>query len=386
MIFQSLEFTGHKPFNDTLLHGLVRDAEGRKMSKSLGNGVDPIEVIDKYGADSLRYMLSTGTSPGQDLKFSFEKIEASWNFINKIWNASRFALMNMDGMTFEEIDLSHVKEVSDKWILTRLNETIEAVTKLAERYEFGEVGRVLYNFIWDDLCDWYIEIAKISLYGEDEIAKKTTKSVLAYTLDQTMRLLHPFMPFVTEEIWQNLPHEGTSITVAEWPVVKAEQIDKEASESMKVLVEVIRAVRNIRAEVNTPLSKPIVLQLKPQNEHYKTILETNLSYIERFCNPETVAISFDLEPSNTAMTAIVTGTEIFLPLEGLIDINEEIKRLEKELEKWNKEVARVQGKLANTRFMEKAPEKVIEEERAKEKDYLEKRAKVEERIQTLQEA
>lgn len=386
MIFQSLEFTGHKPFNDTLLHGLVRDAEGRKMSKSLGNGVDPIEVIDKYGADSLRYMLSTGTSPGQDLKFSFEKIEASWNFINKIWNASRFALMNMDGMTFEEIDLSHVKEVSDKWILTRLNETIESVTKLAERYEFGEVGRVLYNFIWDDLCDWYIEIAKISLYGEDEIAKKTTKSVLAYTLDQTMRLLHPFMPFVTEEIWQNLPHEGTSITVAEWPVVKAEQIDKEASESMKVLVEVIRAVRNIRAEVNTPLSKPIVLQLKPQNEHYKTILETNLSYIERFCNPETVAISFDLEPSNTAMTAIVTGTEIFLPLEGLIDINEEIKRLEKELEKWNKEVARVQGKLANTRFMEKAPGKVIEEERAKEKDYLEKRAKVEERIQTLQEA
>lgn len=385
MIFQSLEFTGKKPFNDTLLHGLVRDAEGRKMSKSLGNGVDPIEVIDKYGADSLRYMLSTGTSPGQDLKFSFEKIDAAWNFINKIWNASRFALMNMDGMTFEEIDLSNVNEVSDKWILTRLNETIDDVTKLADRYEFGEVGRTLYNFIWDDLCDWYIEIAKITLYGDDEVAKKTTKSVLAYTLDQIMRLLHPFMPFVTEEIWQNLPHEGTSITVASWPVVNESQMDNEAAESMKVLVEVIRAVRNIRAEVNTPLSKSIVLQLKPQNEHYKDILETNISYIERFCNPESMTISFDIEPSRTAMTAIVSGTEIYLPLEGLIDIKAEIERLEKELVKWNKEVARVEGKLTNERFIEKAPEKVIAEERLKEKDYLAKKAKVEERIQTLRE-
>ncbi|MBC2202379.1 class I tRNA ligase family protein, partial [Listeria welshimeri] len=256
-------------FKDTLIHGLVRDADGKKMSKSLGNGVDPIEVVEKYGADSLRYTLSTGTSPGQDLKFSFEKIESTWNFINKIWNASRFALMNMEGMQYEAINLTNVTEVSDKWILTRLNETINTVTNLAEKYEFGEVGRTLYNFIWDDFCDWYIEIAKISLYGDDMEAKQTTRSVLAYVLDNTMRLLHPFMPFVTEEIWQNLPHDGISITVADWPTVNPSQVDEEASESMKLLVEVIRAVRNIRAEVNTPLSKQIKLQIKPKSDSHK---------------------------------------------------------------------------------------------------------------------
>ncbi|MBC1234592.1 valine--tRNA ligase [Listeria booriae] len=383
MIFQSVEFTGTRPFKDTLIHGLVRDADGKKMSKSLGNGVDPIEVVEKYGADSLRYTLSTGTSPGQDLKFSFEKIESTWNFINKIWNASRFALMNMEGMQYAAINLTNVTEVSDKWILTRLNETINTVTNLAEKYEFGEVGRTLYNFIWDDFCDWYIEIAKISLYGDDIEAKQTTRSVLAYVLDNTMRLLHPFMPFVTEEIWQNLPHDGVSITVADWPTVDPSQVDEEASESMKLLVEVIRAVRNIRAEVNTPLSKQIKLQIKPKSDSHKAILENNISYIERFCNPETTTISFDIVPSKTAMTAVVSGAEIYLPLEGLINIGEEIERLEKELSKWKKEVSRVQGKLSNEKFMAKAPEKVIEEERAKEKDYMEKKSLVEERIQSL---
>ncbi|HAC4117502.1 TPA_asm: valine--tRNA ligase [Listeria monocytogenes] len=385
MIFQSVEFTGERPFKDTLIHGLVRDSEGRKMSKSLGNGVDPIEVIDKYGADSLRYTLATGSSPGQDLKFSYEKVESTWNFINKIWNASRFVLMNLDGMKYNEIDLSNVTEVSDKWILTRLNETIQAVTSLGEKYEFGEVGRTLYNFIWDDFCDWYIEIAKIPLYGEDEVAKQTTRSVLAYTLNATMRLLHPFMPFVTEEIWQNLPHEGESITIAEWPKVNEQQIDTKSSTAMATLVEVIRAVRNIRSEVNTPLSKPIVLEIKPKDTTYKEILEQNISYIERFCNPEQVTISFDVEASKTAMTAVVSGAEIFIPLEALIDLNVEIARLEKELEKWNKEVARVQGKLNNERFISKAPESVVAEERLKEKDYLDKKASVLERIETLKE-
>ena len=219
MIFQGIEFTGKRPFEDVLIHGLVRAEEGRKMSKSLGNGIDPMDVIEKYGADALRYFLSTGSSPGQDLRYSTEKVESVWNFANKIWNASRFALMNMDGMKYEEIDLTGEKSVADAWILTRLNETIDQVTKLSEKYEFGEVGRALYNFIWDDFCDWYIEMAKLPLYGEDEEAKKMTRSVLAYVLDNTMRLLHPFMPFITEEIWQNLPHEGESITVAAWPTV-----------------------------------------------------------------------------------------------------------------------------------------------------------------------
>ncbi|WP_280158487.1 valine--tRNA ligase [Priestia megaterium] len=383
MIFQGLEFTGKRPFDDVLIHGLVRDAEGRKMSKSLGNGVDPMEVIEKYGADSLRYFLSTGSSPGQDLRFSFEKVEATWNFANKIWNASRFALMNMDGITFEELDLSGEKSVADKWILTRLNETIEHVTKLADKYEFGEVGRILYNFIWDDFCDWYIEMAKLPLYGEDEAAKKTTRSILAYVLDNTMRLLHPFMPFITEEIWQSLPHEGESITVAKWPEVRPELSDKEAANDMRLLVDIIRAVRNIRAEVNTPMSKQVKLFIKAKDENIQSQLEKNRAYVERFCNPSELVISTDVSLDEKAMTAVVTGAELILPLEGLINIQEEIARLEKEYDKLNKEVERVQKKLNNQGFIAKAPAKVVEEERAKEQDYVEKREAVQSRIAEL---
>ncbi|MBU5342605.1 valine--tRNA ligase [Caldifermentibacillus hisashii] len=383
MIFQGLEFTGKRPFKDVLIHGLVRDAEGRKMSKSLGNGVDPMDVIDQYGADSLRYFLATGSSPGQDLRYSTEKVESVWNFANKIWNASRFALMNMGGLTYEDIDLNEKKSVADEWILTRLNETIETVTNLAEKYEFGEVGRALYNFIWDDFCDWYIEMAKLPLYSEDETAKKTTRSVLAYVLDQTMRLLHPFMPFITEEIWQNLPHKGESITVAKWPKVRPELSNHEASEHMKLLVEIIRSVRNIRAEVNTPMSKKIAMIINAHDEKILDTLETNKAYLERFCNPEMLTIGVGALAPEKAMTAVVSGAEIYLPLQGLINIEEEITRLEKELEKLNKEVERVQKKLANEKFVAKAPAQVVEEERAKEKDYLEKRTTVQERLEEL---
>jgi len=383
MIFQGLEFTNQRPFNDVLIHGLVRDEQGQKMSKSLGNGVDPMDVIDKYGADSLRYFLSTGSSPGQDLRFSMEKVESTWNFANKIWNASRFALMNMNGLTFEEIDLTGDKSVADKWILTRLNETIETVTRLSDKYEFGEVGRVLYNFIWDDFCDWYIEMAKLPLYGDDEAAKKTTRSILAYVLDNTMRLLHPFMPFITEEIWQNLPHAGDSITIAKWPATAEEYTDFKAANEMKLLVEIIRSVRNSRAEVNTPMSKKIKMILKAKDDELLTILEKNRGYIERFCNPEELIVGTEVEIPEKAMITVVTGAEIILPLEGLINIDEEIARLEKELDKLTKEVERVQKKLSNEGFVKKAPEKVIEEEKAKEKDYSEKRAAVEARIKEL---
>lgn len=383
MIFQGLEFTEKRPFDDVLIHGLVRDAEGRKMSKSLGNGVDPMEVIAEYGADSLRYFLSTGSSPGQDLRFSIEKVEATWNFANKIWNASRFALMNMDGLAYDEIDLTGEKSVADKWILTRLNETIENVTKLVDKYEFGEVGRLLYNFIWDDFCDWYIEMAKLPLYGENESAKKTTRSILAYVLDNTMRLLHPFMPFITEEIWQNLPHQGESITVAEWPTVNEQFTDKQAASDMRLLVDVIRAVRNIRAEVNTPMSKQIKLQIKAKDESILQQLETNRSYLQRFCNTSELIIATTVQSTEKSMTAVVTGAELILPLEGLINIDEEVKRLNKELEKLDKEVERVQKKLSNEGFVKKAPAQVIEEERAKESDYIEKRDAVRARIEEL---
>ena len=383
MIFQSKQFTGKRPFKDVLIHGLIRDAEGRKMSKSLGNGVDPMDVIDQYGADSLRYFLLTGSTPGQDLRFHWEKVEATWNFANKVWNASRFSLMNMENFSYEDIDLSKEKSLADKWILTRLNETIEHVTKNTNKYEFGEAGRHLYNFIWDELCDWYIEMAKLPLYGDDEEQKLMTRSVLAHVLDQTMRMLHPYMPFITEEIWQQLPHKGDSITVSKWPQARPEFHDESASNEMKRLVSIIKSVRNIRAEVDTPLSKQIKLYIKTKNEVIASELENNRSYLERFCNPSELIISTDVETPEKAMSAVVTGAELFLPLEGLIDFDKEVERLEKELTKWTKEVERVQKKLANEGFVNKAPEHVVDEERQKEKDYLEKQAKVKARLEEL---
>ncbi|SCX64112.1 valine--tRNA ligase [Lysinibacillus fusiformis] len=383
MIFQGLEFTEQRPFKDVLIHGLVRDGEGRKMSKSLGNGVDPMDVIEQYGADSLRYFLATGSSPGQDLRYTTEKVEAVWNFSNKIWNASRFALMNMDGMTYDEIDLTGEKSVADKWILTRLNETIERVTSLAERYEFGEVGRELYNFIWDDFCSWYIEMAKLPLYGEDETAKKTTRSILAYVLDQTMRLLHPFMPFITEEIWQHLPHDGESITVAAWPTVRTDLHFADEADNMKLLMDIIRSVRNIRAEVNTPMSKKVPLFISAKDAATVAVLEANKAYLEKFCNPDSLTIGEGLEAPGQSMTAVITGAQVFLPLVGLINLEEEIARLEKELEKWAKEVKLVTGKLSNEKFVSKAPEALVNVEREKLADYENKHAVVLKRLEEL---
>lgn len=383
MIFQSLEFTGKRPFQKALIHGLIRDEDGRKMSKSLGNGIDPMEVIDKYGADALRWFLSNGSAPGQDVRFSYDKMDAAWNFINKIWNASRFAIMNMNGLSYEEIDFSGEKTIADRWILTRLNQTVEKVTDLFEKFEFGEAGRHLYNFIWDDFCDWYIEMSKGVLNGENEAAKQTTRSILAYVLDQTLRLLHPIMPFVTEKIWESVPHEGESLVVADYPVVHPELNDEAAAKGMDVLMELIRSVRTIRSEVNTPLSKKIELLIKTNDASIETFLKENETYIERFCNPENLVISSQIEAPESAMSAVITGAEIYLPLAGLINIDEEIIRLEKEMAKWESEVKRVQGKLSNERFVSSAPEAVVQVEREKEKDYLEKREAVAERIASL---
>jgi len=383
MIFQGLEFTGQMPFKDTLIHGLVRDSEGRKMSKSLGNGIDPLEVIEKYGADAMRYMISTGSTPGQDLRFRWERVEQARNFANKIWNASRFALMNLEGFTAADIDISGELGTADRWILHRLNETSRDITRLIDAYEFGETGRLLYNFIWDDLCDWYIEFAKLSLYGEDQAAKKKTQSVLAYVLDRTMRLIHPFMPFISEEIWQHLPHEGETIMLASWPEYDPAFENPESVAEMNLLMDVIRAVRNIRAEVNVPMSKKVELLLKPVNEQIAGIIDRNADYIRRFCNTSEYQSSLELATPEKAMTAVVTGVELYLPLAGLIDIAQEIARLEKEIQHLNSEVERVEKKLNNPGFVSKAPEKVIEEERAKLADYSDKRSKVIARIEEL---
>ncbi|MGO2101044.1 valine--tRNA ligase [Vagococcus salmoninarum] len=383
MMFQSLEFTGEAPFKNVLMHGLIRAEDGRKMSKSLGNGIDPMEVIEKYGADALRWFLSNGSSPGQDMRFSYDRMDSSWNFINKIWNASRFVLMNTEEFTFADIDLTGHKTVADRWILTRLNETIERVNSLFERFEFGEAGRHLYNFIWDDFCDWYIEMSKEVLFGEDEVQKQMTRSILVYTLDNILRLLHPIMPFVTEAIWEKIPHQGESIVTAVYPTVQPELSDEKAAKGMEVLKELIRLVRNIRSEVNTPLSKAITLLIKTNQSSVEEFLLENQNYIQRFCNPEELVISANVKAPELAMSGVITGAEIYLPLADLINIEEEIIRLEKELAKWTKEVKMVQGKLSNERFVANAPDEVVAGEREKEKGYLEKQASVTERIATL---
>src|SRR5699024_9629031 len=342
MIFQSLEFTEQKPFSDVLIHGLIRASDGKKMSKSLGNGVDPMDVIEKYGADALRYFLLTGSTQGQDLRFHWERVESTWNFNNKIWNASRVVLMNLEGFEYDDIDLTGELALPDQWILTRLNETIDHVTHNTNKYEFGEAGRYLYNFIWDEFCDWYIEMAKISLYGEDETQKQTTRSVLAHVLDQTLRMLHPFMPFITEEIWQLLPHEGASITIAAWPKSNSIYQNDGAVAEMEKVMSIIKSVRNIRAEVDTQMSRKVTMMIQTQDDAVTEELEGNRLYIERFCNTDKLTISSTIDTPEEAMSAVITGAELFLPLAGLIDVEKEIARLEKELEKWEKEVNLVQ--------------------------------------------
>lgn len=383
MIFTALEFTDEKPFKDVLIHGLIRDSQGRKMSKSLGNGVDPLEVIEKHGADPLRFMLMTASSPGNDLRFYWEKVESARNFANKIWNASRFVMMNLGDFRFEDINLNGQLGTADKWILHRLNETTTEVNAALERYDFGEAGRQLYEFIWNEYCDWYIELAKLYLQGDDESAKRTTQSVLVYVLDQSLRLLHPFMPFITEEIWQHIPHEGQTITLAAYPERQDRFVNEQAAREMELLMDMIRSVRNIRAEMNVPPSRPITLIIKPANEEAGSWIRRGESYLVRFCNPEKLVIDSSAATPEKSVTAVVTGAELFLPLAGLIDIEAEIARLEKELTHLNSEVERVEKKLANQGFVAKAPAEVIQAERAKGQDYADKREKIKARIEEL---
>ncbi|NHJ00018.1 valine--tRNA ligase [Lactococcus garvieae] len=389
MIFQSLEFTGKAPFNNVLIHGLIRDEEGRKMSKSLGNGIDPMDVIEKYGADALRWFLSNGSAPGQDVRFSYDKMDAAWNFINKIWNVSRYILMNAGDITSEEIS-AHLDQVAaktagnvtDRWILTRLNDTVARVTEQMDKFEFGVAGHILYNFIWDEFANWYLELTKEVMFGDDEAEKDVTRSVLVHVLDQVLRLLHPIMPFFTEEIFEKLPTaEGKSIVVSEYPEVRPEFDDAEAGDGVAILIEIITAVRNIRAEVNTPLSKAVPMMIKSDKEAF---LSKVAPYIKRFTNPSELTIAADVTAPEQAMSTVVTGAEIYLPLAGLINIEEEIARLNKELDKWQKELDMVNRKLSNEKFVANAKAEVVDKERAKLADYQEKFESTQARIEELQ--
>ena len=382
MIFQSLEFTGRRPFNNVLLHGLIRDSEGRKMSKSLGNGIDPMDVIDEFGVDALRWFLANGSAPGQDVRYSEEKLAAAWNFINKIWNASRFALMNVGEMTIEDIKIGEDLTLADRWIMARLQNVIEDVTRLFDKFEFGEAGRVLYHFIWDDFCDWYIEMTKEQLQ-DDSRDNTTTKSILVHVLDNILKLSHPIMPFVTEEIWQQIAPAGQSIVVAKYPVVDENYRDAQSEKAMEQVMEIIRAVRMIRNEMNTPLSKKVDLFIKANDEATMDLLTANKAYIERFCNPEALEIALAPNAPEEVVSQTLPFAQILMPLAGLIKIEDEIKRLEQEVVKLEKEVDRVVKKLSNQGFVAKAPAAVVEAERAKQVDYEQQLAAVQERIAHL---
>ncbi|NUG66483.1 valine--tRNA ligase [Lactobacillus mellis] len=382
MMFQSIEFTHQRPFKSVILHGLMRDEQGRKMSKSLGNGIDPMEVIDKYGVDALRWFLVTGSAPGQDARFSYEKVGAAWNFINKIWNASRFVIMNLadtPAPTTIPTDL----DLADQWILAQLNTTVADVLRLSEKYELGEVGRALYNFIWNDFCDWYIEFSKAVLNGDDEAAKKHKRQVLAYVLDQILRLLHPIMPFVTEKIWLTMPHEGKSLVVAEYPQVHEQLANTQAVAQMRILIMAIKGIRQMRADAHAPLSNPIDILIKTQNSSVQQILIANQEYLEQMAHPKSLQISPTVSAPKLALTAVIDGAQIFVPLAELVDITSEIQRQEKELTKLQKDIDFVNNKLNNPGFVKNAPQKLVEQQQTKLDSYKNRRDQIKARISEL---
>ena len=364
MIFSGYEQMGKAPFHTVLFHGLVRDSQGRKMSKSLGNGIDPLEVIEKYGADTLRFMLITGNTPGNDMRFYWERVEGTRNFANKLWNASRFALMNMEGYD-KDAELAPYT-LADKWILSRLQDTVKDVTGLLERFELGEAGRAIYDFIWSEVCDWYIEIAKPRLYNKDAAAERATaQHVLATVLVSAMKLLHPYMPFITEEIYQCLPHEAESIMISKWPVADESLVDPEAERGMNAIMDSIKAIRNMRAEVNANPGKKIPA-IMLVSEDLREVVAHNDSYIKLLGGIDNLELRpLNGEKPENAMAAVVTGIEVYLPLAGLIDVEKETQRLSKELAAMEKDLQRAGGKLNNAGFLAKAPEDVIAKERAK---------------------
>lgn len=379
MIFSALEYTGKVPFDTVLIHGLVRDAQGRKMSKSLGNGIDPLEIIDKYGADALRFTLATGNSPGNDMRFSDEKVEASRNFANKIWNAARFILMNLD----ENETAPHIPEnlaLEDKWILSQYNTLVTGVTDSLEKYELGMAVQKLYDFIWDVFCDWYIEIAKIRLNGDDAAAKQTVKDVLVYVMSNTLKLLHPFMPFITEEIWQTLPHEGESIMISEWCKTDSALCYASEESEMERIMTAIKAVRNRRAEMNVAPSKKAKVFIETA---YSDTFKKGTVFFTRLASASEVAVAEHFDGMDGAVSIITESARMYIPMDELVDFKAELARLEKEKQAVQKELAFVNGKLNNENFVSKAPAAVVEGQRQAKAQLDEKLALIEESIQKI---
>ncbi|NPV90178.1 MAG: valine--tRNA ligase [Firmicutes bacterium] len=395
MIFSGMAHMEEVPFREVLIHGLILDALGRKMSKSLGNGVDPIEVIDQYGADTLRFMLITGSTPGNDVRFHMEKLDQTRNFANKIWNASRFAIMNLADFDANGSRLFNRRpgegldptgySLADRWILSRLNSMIKVVTRRLEEYDIGEAARELYEFIWSEFCDWYIELAKPSLYRrESEASRERSQEVLHYVLLNTLKLLHPFTPFITEEIYQHLPHDRDSIMVSPWPEASPQLAAPELEAEMALVMDLIRSIRNLRAELKLPPGRAAAVVLFTDDQKARQGLEENLTYITTLAAASEVTFKTGAEERpKQALTAVVGPVEVYLPLAGLVDLNREIERLEKEVSQIDQEMARLEGKLSNPAFLNKAPEPVVAQERKKQEEFLAKKRTLEGRLSVL---
>ena len=370
MIFSGLAYTDKAPFDTVLIHGLVRDALGRKMSKSLGNGIDPLDIIDRFGADALRFTLATGNSPGNDMRFSDEKVEASRNFANKLWNAARFVLMNLEDdepAPYVPADLA----LEDKWILNKYNVLVKEVTENLDRFELGIAVQKLYDFIWDVLCDWYIELCKIRLNSDDPALKNTAKAVLVYVMSNTLKLLHPFMPFITEEIWQTLPHEGESIMISAWPVYQDALVFPNEGDAMEAIMTVIKAVRNRRAEMNVPPSRKAHLRIAAKQ---REIFADAGKYMMRLACASGLDVGCsDAEFDTNGCVSVVTeSATVYMPMAELVDLEAERKRLQKELENVEKQLMQIENKLSNQGFLAKAPANVIEDQKRNREKMKEK--------------
>lgn len=382
MIFQSLHFTEERPFEHVLIHGLIRDEQGRKMSKSLGNGVDPMDVIDEYGADTLRFFLTTNSAPGMDLRYIPEKLEASWNFINKIWNSARFVLMNIDDeMKFEELSFDNLN-LCDKWILNRLNEVIREVDINMDKFEFVNVGSELYKFIWDDFCSWYIELTKVHLNSTNDTEKQASLNTLVYVLNAIVKMLHPFMPFVTEEIFQAIPHLEESICIAIWPEVNDHFTDESINDQFTYLIDIVKGIREIRTQytIKNAIEVPYVINTK--NDDLEGLLNKCLPYIKKLCNAVCSGYNLNAAGEVTNIT-IKGGNSLLVELGDYIDKDAEKEKLANQLKKLEGEIKRCQNMLANEKFTSKAPKEKVELERNKLADYQSKYDAVKEKLEQM---
>ena len=383
MMFSGLEHMGEVPFKTVLIHGLVRDSQGRKMSKSLGNGIDPLEVIDKYGADALRFTLITGNAPGNDMRFYWERVEASRNFANKVWNASRFIMMNLPEEGVKEVSEEALTD-ADKWILSKVNTLVKDVTENMEKYELGIAADKLYSFIWEEFCDWYIEMVKPRLYNDADETKTAALYTLQKVLITSLKLLHPYMPFVTEEIFCTLQDKEESIMISEWPVYTEKMVFGKEEKAVETIKEAVRNIRNIRAEMNVAPSKKAKVFVVSENEEVRNIFENGKVFFATLGYASEVLIQQDKTGiDEDAVSVLIPNAAIYMPFAELVDIEKEVERLKKEKERLTKELARVNGMLANPNFVNKAPEKKIAEEKEKLENYTQMMARVEERLAHL---